>query len=410
MSLLLSLAFRNALRNRLRSALTMSMVLVGVGLLVLGLSWINGMFGGIMRAAADASGHVHIVTETYAKKEALQPLIENIADTKPVVDAIAKVPGVTHVWPRIMMGVTGSANDEIGEHFGMLQGAPMDFYTDGIKVPDGIIKGRMLAADDEAVVGVKFAEQMGAELDKEIVLLGLTQDGSISPIKVKVVGIADLGAGAYNRMAFVTLAKMQYMADMDGGAVELMVFGDDFQQAPALAAAIRTLPEAKGLEVKAWSERPPFDSLIGFIFTIRVVLASVIVFITALGVLNTMLMSVLERTAEIGVLRAMGLKARDTVVLFMAEAMGISVVGGLLGALFGGLGGYALQVHGVNLGDAVSKAPDSIPVKQIVYAQVSPDILVLAVVLGLIVALIGSAVPAFRATRIQPVEAMRSRR
>jgi putative ABC transport system permease protein len=119
---------------------------------------------------------------------------------------------------------------------------------------------------------------------------------------------------------------------------------------------------------------------------------------------------VLERTGEIGVMRAMGLRRHQVVSLFVLEALGISAIGGVLGAAFGGAGGYWLQVHGVNLGTVVDKLPASIPVNSTVYAQVTPGILISAVLLGLSMAVVGGVIPALRASRIEPIEAMRHRR
>ena len=241
-------------------------------------------------------------------------------------------------------------------------------------------------------------------------LLGQTQDGSISPIKVEVVGISDLGSGAQNKKAYLTLSKAQWMADMDGGATEILVYGEDREEGATLAAAIGAVPECKGLEVKSWDQRPPWSDMMGLMRSISVIGIGVIVFITALAVLNTMMMSVLERTAEIGVLRAMGLKRLETVVLFVTEGLGIAVVGGLGGAVLGGLMGLYLEVEGINLGSAVDKIPATIPINSTVYADVTMGTLVQGMLLGLLMAVVGSALPALRAAAIQPIDAMRTRR
>ena len=163
--------------------------------------------------------------------------------------------------------------------------------------------------------------------------------------------------------------------------------------------------------MSSWNERPPFNSIAGIIGALASIAVAVIVFITALGVLNTMLMSVLERTAEIGVMRAMGIGRLQTVVLFVVEAMGIATVGGAAGAVLGGLVAYyGLEVHGVNLGNAVNKMPPGLAVDAVIHGDWEPYMLVEAFGLGLLMAVVGGALPAIRASRIDPVEAMRSRR
>jgi putative ABC transport system permease protein len=408
--MLLSMALRNALRNRRRSLLTASMVMLGVACLTVAMCWIEGLFGSTIDTAANLAGHVRVVDADYARREQLNPLHENIPDSAPLEAALRAVPGVESVYPRITMGVTATVGDEIGEEFGLVQGAPIAFFEGPLGVAGRLASGRMLQNDDEAVIGKKLVERIGAKLGDDVVLLGQTQDGSMSPAKVKLVGIVDLGNALQNRQIFLTIEKVRYMADIPGGAVELAVYGADRDEGQALAALAKGLPELEGKDVKSWDQRPPFDNIMGLLSTVKGVAGFVMVFITGLGVLNTMLMSVLERTAEIGVMRAMGLRRVQVIQLFVLEALGISAVGGVLGAVLGGLGGLWLQVRGVNLGTVVDKLPATVPMNSTVYGQVTPEILLSAVLLGLTMAIVGGVVPAFRASRIEPVEAMRHRR
>lgn len=408
--MLLSMALRNALRNRRRSLLTASMVMLGVACLTVAMCWIEGLFGSTINTAANLAGHVRVVDADYARREQLNPLHENIPDSAPLEAALRAVPGVESVYPRITMGVTATVGDEIGEEFGLVQGAPIAFFEGPLGVPGRLASGRMLQNDDEAVIGKKLVERIGARLGDDVVLLGQTQDGSMSPAKVKLVGIVDLGNALQNRQIFLTIERVRYMADIPGGAVELAVYGADRDEGRALAALARALPELEGKDVKSWDQRPPFDNIMGLLSTVKGVAGFVMVFITGLGVLNTMLMSVLERTAEIGVMRAMGLRRVQVIQLFVLEALGISAIGGVLGAVLGGLGGLWLQVRGVNLGTIVDKLPATVPMNSTVYGQVTPEILLSAVLLGLTMAIVGGVVPAFRASRIEPVEAMRHRR
>lgn len=408
--MLLSMALRNALRNRRRSLLTASMVMLGVACLTVAMCWIEGLFGSTINTAANLAGHVRVVDADYARREQLNPLHENIPDSAPLEAALRAVPGVESVYPRITMGVTATVGDEIGEEFGLVQGAPIAFFEGPLGVPGRLASGRMLQNDDEAVIGKKLVERIGGRLGDDVVLLGQTQDGSMSPAKVKLVGIVDLGNALQNRQIFLTIERVRYMADIPGGAVELAVYGADRDEGRALAALARALPELEGKDVKSWDQRPPFDNIMGLLSTVKGVAGFVMVFITGLGVLNTMLMSVLERTAEIGVMRAMGLRRVQVIQLFVLEALGISAIGGVLGAVLGGLGGLWLQVRGVNLGTIVDKLPATVPMNSTVYGQVTPEILLSAVLLGLTMAIVGGVVPAFRASRIEPVEAMRHRR
>lgn len=420
--LLLSLAARNATRNLIRTGLTASIVVFGTAFLVLGMSWVNGVFGQLTGLAAAGSGHVRVANTEFVRREDLMPLYENITDTAPVVDAITKVPGATGVFPRIVSGVTVTAGDEIGDVFGLCVGAPMGWYTDQLDLDAKIQAGRMLENDGEIVLGVTLAERVGAVIGTEVVLVGQTQDGSLSPIKGTVVGIAQAGNALIDQEAFVTLEKARYLVDIPNGATEVLIYGDDRNGATALRDAVIAAlgptsgatvgegPSDQKLVVQAWSDRDPWRGFVNMGAYIQGWISGIIVFITALGVWNTMMMSVLERTGEIGVMRAMGLSRLGAVSLFVVEALAIAVIGGALGVALGAIPAYYwLELHGVSLGETVVQNL-SIPFSNRMYGDFSWDIAVRGFLLALAMALVGSALPAWHAASIQPVEAMRSKR
>jgi len=202
---------------------------------------------------------------------------------------------------------------------------------------------------------------------------------------------------------------VQYLADIPDGATELLVYGERFEDAPALAAHLTALPELASFDVRDWSAREPWRSLSGTMRAIEGVIVAVIVFLTALGIWNTMMMSVLERTHEIGVLRALGLSRWGTVRMFVGEALAIALVGGLLGLLLGAYPAYWLEKHGIHLGERVA-ASSNVVLTETVHGRLTLDSALYALGLGLLMACLGSLVPALRAASIEPVSAMRSGR
>jgi putative ABC transport system permease protein len=137
----------------------------------------------------------------------------------------------------------------------------------------------------------------------------------------------------------------------------------------------------------------------------------IIIFITSLGVWNTMTISVMERTGEIGVLRAMGMKRLSAVALFVLEAMMIGILGGVLGVILGGIPAYYLEVVGVSIGEDVIENMDAnTPFSRILRADLNGFVVGITFMTALSMSLVGSALPSLRAALIQPVEAMRARR
>lgn len=409
--LILRLAFRNATRNITRTALTAMTVLFGTAILTLALSWMNGIFGMILGSSAAQVGHVRVVDPDYVAREQLFPLYDNIPDATALAAKIAERPGVVAAYPRVLTGVALTASEEIGENFALVTGAPVAWYTEQLGLQEHVTSGALLSGKDgEVVLGSIIAERIGAKVGSEVVMIGQTQDGAMSPIKANVVGIVNAGVQTVDQGAFLPLAPLQYLADIGEGATEILVYGDDRDDAARLRRSLEGAPELAGHTVQAWSERDPWAGVIAIATVVQNVFKVVIVFITALGVWNTMMMSVLERTSEIGVMRSMGLGRLGAVALFVVEALTIATIGGLGGILVGGLGGAWLEKNGVELGDQIAQNMDAaIPFQARLYADVSPEVLLTAFALGIAMAFLGSAVPAMRAASIQPVEAMRTR-
>lgn len=409
MNTVVRLALRNTLRRKTRTLLTMGMVVVAVALLLLALTWVHGIFGSMTRSAANMAGHVRIVTPAFAEREELMPLYENLPEVDTLTAKLRPLVGVQGVEPRIMTGVTVSAGEEIGDVFGLAVGAHESYFRERTDAQAKLTQGAWFSGGPgELVAGAKVMEQAKAKLGDELILLTATQDGSLSSVKAKLVGVFRTGS-AFDQQLFLPLSELQYLTDVEGGATELLVYGESFEAAELVAAAVRTLPELEDLDVRTFAEREPWRSLSGTVKVTENIIVFVIVFLAALGIWNTMTMSVLERTHEIGVLRAMGLSRIATLGLFVGEGLIIGGLGGLLGLALGAYPAHLLESVGITIGE---KAAANMPIglTERVYGDLSLEGLLSALLLGLLMALLGSVLPAFRAASVQPVSAMRSGR
>lgn len=409
--LIFRLAMRNATRNVQRTLLTATTVVFGTALLTVAMAWIDGIFELMLDASSRTVGHVRLVDPDFAEREQLMPLYENVSNIDQVMSDLEGVPGFVKAYPRITTGVTITATEDIGDNFGLVVGAPSEWFIEQLEIEDDIVHGGMFSELGEGVIGSRVAERVGAAVGDEILLLGMTQDGSMSPYEITVTGIANAGNPFVDQAVFMPLEAAQWITDISDGATELLVYGADRHRAVDLRRAIEASGDFTDYTAQAWSEREPMNGLVAVADVIWAVLAGIIIFITSLGVWNTMMMSVLERTGEIGVMRAMGLSRLGTVSLFVVEALAIALIGGLVGVAIGGMGGFALEIYGIELGDQVTQNLDAnMPIQSHVYADMSWRVAFLAMGSGMMMALVGSAAPAIRAALIQPVEAMRSRR
>lgn len=407
-STLLRLSSRNTLRRPARTAFTIGMVVVSVALLFIALSLIRGIFGQLLTEGLGGAGEVRIVTREFAQREETLPLYENLPDIEKLSALLAKQPGVIAAEPRITSGVTVTIGQDIGDVFARAIGANDSYFARSAHVKERLVEGTWFTGQGgEIVAGQWVVKQLRAKVGDELVLLGTTQDGSMSSIKGKLVGVIH-GAGVEQNL-LVPLERMQYLTDMPGGATELLLYGDDYHLAGQLAARLRGMPELSGLEVQPWNERDMWRSITQVIDAVQNMIIFIMGLLTALGIWNTMTMTVLERTSEIGVLRAMGMSRPVVLLMVVFEAIAISVVGGLLGLLLGAGPSWLLSHNGLHLGE---RTAGNMPygVSETMHGQFDARTMVFTFMLGVGMALIGSFIPAVRAASIQPVTAMRSGR
>jgi putative ABC transport system permease protein len=404
------LAARNTLRRRARTFFTAGMVLFAVAVLLVASTWVGGIFSMMLSGMTAMGGHVRVVDPEFAAREELMPLYENLEKTTPLVALLERQPGVLAVEPRIMTGVTVTQGEEIGDVFAMAVGANERYFREQLGAKEKLIAGTWFTgAPDELIAGAKVAERTGARVGDELVLLGATQDGSLSPIKGKLVGIVRSGAIMLDQQVWLPLEKARWLTDIPEGATELLVFAAGLEEGRALAGQLKALPELRPYAVQSWDEREPLKSMIGTVAGMQGAIVFTFVFLAALGIWNTMTMSVLERTHEIGVLRAMGMSRLSVVGMFVGEALAIAAVGGGLGLLLGVGPAWLLETRGIHIGDRLASSAQAV-VSETIRGDLTLEGMVNAFALGLLMALLGSLLPALRAASIQPVSAIRSGR
>lgn len=406
---IVQLSVRNALRNVRRSLLTAGTVIIGVAMYVLISSFIVGMFGNIFEESTLYIGHVRVADPDFIEREQLQPLYEYVPDAAGVAAAIERDVEGARAYPIIKTGMLVSVDDTIGDVFTLATGVDEAWLTDEAGFREQLVAGEWPDfAAGELLVGQRTAEQAGASVGDSLLLFGSTQDGAMSPMSGKVAGIVASGLPAIDKQVFASLQSLQYTLDIEDGALEVLVYGDDLHDDVALAAAIEGVPEAAGLQIQPWSRRSPFDLSLGMTSVIQGLLVAILVFITALAIWNTMTMSVLERTSEIGVMRAMGLGRATAVAMFVVEALVIASVGGLIGLAVGSIPALALEHYGLNLGGDLIDTMDTgdLAMSARMYGDLTVSMLVQGYFVGLIMAVVGSFIPSLRAASISPVTAM----
>jgi ABC-type lipoprotein release transport system permease subunit len=210
--------------------------------------------------------------------------------------------------------------------------------------------------------------------------------------------------------AYLHIADAESLFQLFDQAHGITVLSDDSDRVKAFTARLREAVGGEGVEVQAWWEASPdMAKLMEMRDTSGSLLLTMIVLMAAFGVINTMLMSVFERTRELGVLRALGLRPGKLVLLVVLESFFLAGIACTVGLAVGGL----LDLHGVVYGvDFSSLMPDGMTYQGVKFdpvmkAEVRARPILSTVVAVLLVAVLASLWPAWRAARLRPVDALR---
>jgi putative ABC transport system permease protein len=402
----LRLAARNVLRNRSRSALTLGALFFGVAMTVLLAGFGNGLGVLMTNDFVNAKvGGLRVQRKGYADQRDNQPLKLNLAQGGAFEDKLRAVPGVAAVAPRLVFsGLVSNGNDAT-----MFIGRGIDPDREYVVLPWARrdIEGQPIRADapGRAVVGVELAQALKAPIGGTLIVQATTLGGQQNALDLEVGGtLAEASAFEVKRVVHVPLAFAQSLLRMPGKVsaytIRVSEGADVDQVGDRLRAALG--PE---YEVETWRQiLPNLAAVITFQRVIMGVISTVFLIIVVFGVANTMAMSVFERTREIGTMMALGLRRERIGLLLVLEAALLATAGATAGAAVA-RAIVALLAQG---GGFAFRAPGSTVARYNLIPVVPPFIMGLAVLGSITGALLAAAYPAWKATRLRPVDALRA--
>ena len=407
MKLQLKIALRNVFRNKRRTGLTLLAIVFGaVAIIVFG-GYAEQVYVGLRETTINSQlGHIQIFRQGYAEHAKREPesYLLDPETVKKVKDILEEIPEVQVVATRLnFSGLLSNGSTSIGV-FGIGMEAELEAeMSSGLT----IIKGEDLFADEEDAVllGEGLAHTMEMQPGEVLTLLSSTADGAINALDVTVAGIFNTYAKEYDDRAMrMNLPHTKLLLYTDEVTrVVVLLKETAFTEKTASLLTARLKDAELEVEIKTWrdladfynSVKMMFGNLFGFIQIIVVV-------IVVLGIANTMMMTVMERTSEIGTIRALGTKKRGVMQLFLLEGLIIGVLGGLLG-VFSGIGAAEL----ISAMEIMMPPPPGASKGYPINIKIVPEVLSLSFGLAVVAALCSSFYPAFKASRLRIVDALR---
>lgn len=402
------LAWRNIWRQKRRTWLTASAMIFSNVLLVFMIALQFGSYDMMINNSLRMfSGQVQIQRDGYQDSQKIRQTVDNIRDLAGNIRGQFPAASVT---ARASAFVLVSSEDR---SFGSRLVGVEPAYEHGVStIPGLLIEGRYLDDPDaaEIVIGSVMARNLKVTVGAELTFLGSGKDGSFAAGVVNVVGIFDSGSREIDRgLAELPLAYFQDAFAMGGSGHVIAISLDDINAVPAMIGPLQTLIAAQdGLRVLDWEMlMPGLKQAIQADMTSAWFMYGVLIILVAFSVLNTQLMSVLERTREFGVIMALGIKPRRLAMLVLLETFLMAAIGLLIGVLLGSMVA-AYFAHAGFAYPGMDELAAKFNMPAVMYPALEPLALMLGPSVVFVFCMFAAIYPALKLYQLRPVEAMRA--
>jgi ABC-type lipoprotein release transport system permease subunit len=400
---ILKMAFRDLGRNRRRTFFSALAVSVGLAILILMASVIKGEMGSaIEKAILLQSGHIQVRAASYNENKSSLKWEDLVANPDQVAAQIAALPQVKVATPRLFAsGFLSTGNESAGVRVYGID--PLSAANDPFR--NGVISGSYLAADDSGglLIGKPLADKLHLKAGDNLSLSINTSNGNVDEQTFSVRGIYSTGTyGFDNGTIFLPLAKAQAITQTEGHASTIFVLLKNTADTDSVMAALKS----SSLNVLSWRDLNPL--IVDFETTAQSyisILYMIILAISASVIINTLIMSVYERTREIGILSAVGMRGGRIMSLFLAESAFLAVGGAVMGIILGVLGVYLFNIKGFYIGNM---GMTGLLVTDTIFARLTMSDTINLTIVTFIVTILAGLYPAIMASRMQPVEALRA--
>lgn len=408
--LVMIIAWRNLWRSKRRTVLTLLTILVGTAMIIL----INGFGKGghdkmIDDAVGLSTGHIQIHESGFWENRTIDYAF---IPTEQLFKNLDSLPGINGYAPRVHAGGLLATNS--GTRGVAIQGIDPEKELAVTNLHNKVLPGgRFLGSADKnhTVIGSLLAKNIGASVGDTISLISQGFDGSIAAEHLRVVGIIKSGSPMFDReLVMIPIKAANEIFSMMGFVHSIAISVNDPGLSSKLALAIEgvAIDQNSGLEVLDWPQLMPelvqyieMDNIGGYIFDV------ILFIVVSFGVLNTIQMSVFERTREFGIMLSIGTRPGTIAAMILVETMVIAVMGILLGGILGSSVGWYFQVNPIDYSQyAEEVAVWGFTTTEYPAVVTWLNVLVTSILI-FIFSVLFSLLPAKRASGLNPVESIK---
>ncbi len=406
MWLFLKLAWRNIWRHKRRTFILILSVTLCLGMMM----WYDGVMEGFQdsiysNAIKISGGNIQVHLAGYKGTAGQDPML-GIQNGDEVITSAKTQPQVVAVSRRIQTG--GLATNREGAFSVSIIGIEPELEAPVNLMSERVTAGRYLNTNDQdqAFIGQGLADMMNLKVGDTFTLTGKGLHNQMRKRTITIVGIYDLGMrDVEKKTVYISLAEAQDLYGLTGTSNEIVISLKNMGKEPEVMDAIRA--SVKGIEIESWqTSMPEMENAISAKSGVMNIFSSTLLVVAGIGIFNLLLMAVYERTREIGVLGALGMKPGQITWLFLLEGAIMGLVGAIAGVIFGLAINYSLQKVGMDF-SAFSGVTDYMAlVSGKLYPTLGLDKLPGHLVVIVIIALLASLYPARQASQKNPAESL----
>jgi len=396
------------MRQPVRSAISLTAIVFGVVSLLLSGGFIEWIFFAMRESTVQSRlGHIQVARAGYFAKGQADPSPFMLGDEAPELSRIASSPELRVLTPRLTFGGLVSHGENTVSFIG--EGVDPE-KEEKVSRFLFIVQGKGLSSSDPkgVILGEGLAANLGVKVGDPIVLLINTTTGSINAVEAKVRGLFYTLSKQFDDAALrLPISLSRELLRTSGANIWIVLLDDTANTGRVLARLEKEFPKgSSAVEFKPWNELADFyNKTVALYSRQMLVLKMIIGLIIILSIANTMTMNVLERTGEIGTLMALGAKGKEIMRLFLTEGFILGLTGGLTGLLLGFVLARVISSHGIPMPPAPGMSRGFSGEIRLTWT-----LLANAFSIAVLTSLLASLYPAWKASRLQIVDALRHNR
>lgn len=397
-------AIRFLKEGRLQTIFIVTAVAIGVAVIVFMSLLLMSLQSNFIKRVLTSQPHIQLIPpdevarplRSDADGRKVAAIVQRPAQRTRSIDQWQKIRAQLSEWPQITtvsptmstsaLAVRGDASRSI-----TLTGIEPDVYFRIVRIPDYIVQGQPSVNSDDILVGTDLAKDLGVGLGEKLRVSAATGQDRI----LTITGIFDLGnKGANQRSTFVALRTAQALSKLVGGVTSIDLTVEDVYEAEVIAQQVQA---ATGVEADSWiKNNAQFFTAVNAQQTSNTVIRVFVALSVAFGIASVLVVSVIQRSKDIGILRAMGTSQGQILRVFLLQGCLLGFLGALVGAATGGAA--------VVIWHAWLRQPDGSEIFPLI---LEPSLFVEFIFLAAITGIAAAAVPALRAAKLDPVVAIR---